>query len=141
GEEDYTFAVDFGTTNTHIEYKKDTNEIKSFDIIKDIIDEKQIHYLHGGDEYICEVFDEEFIPKYTDEEFKLPMRTALSYGEKTNWQNVYPFEKASLDELYEKRLGYPYNKTVTDLKWSDNSHNQKQIKVYIESLMFLLRNK
>ena len=141
GNEEFTFAVDFGTTNTHIEYKIGTGEIKSFDIAKAQIDEKQVHWLHGGEDYIREVFDEEYIPDYTDEEFKLPMRTALSYGENTNWQNVYPFEKASLDELYEKRLGYPYNKTETDLKWSDNTHNQKQVKAYIDSLMFLLRNK
>lgn len=142
GEEQFTFAVDFGTTNTHIEYKiGHLNEIKSFDISKGQIDEKQVHWLHGGEDYIREVFDEEYIPAYTDEEFKLPMRTALSYGEKTNWQNVYPFEKASLDELYEKRLGYPYNKTETDLKWSDDTHNQKQVKAYIDSLMYLLRNK
>jgi hypothetical protein len=142
GEEQFTFAVDFGTTNTHIEYKVgNLNEIKSFDISKGRIDEKQVHWLHGGEDYIREVFDEEYIPAYTDEEFKLPMRTALSYGERTNWQNVYPFEKASLNELYEKRLGYPYNKTETDLKWSDNPHSQKQVKAYIDSLMYLLRNK
>ena len=141
GNEEFTFAVDFGTTNTHIEYKIGNGEIKSFEISKGQIDEKQVHWLHGGEDYIKRVFEEEYIPDYTDEEFKLPMRTALSFGEKTNWQNVYPFEKASLDELYEKRLGYPYNKTETDLKWSDNAHNQKQVKAYIESLMFLLRNK
>lgn len=142
GDNEFTFAVDFGTTNTHIEYKiNNLKEIKAFDISKGKIDEKQVHWLHGGEDYIREVFDEEYIPAYTDEEFKLPMRTALSFGQNTNWQNVYPFEKASLDELYEKRLGYPYNQTETDLKWSDNPNNQKQVKVYIESLMYLLRNK
>lgn len=142
GNEEFTFAVDFGTTNTHIEYKiGNGREIKSFDISKGQIDEKQVHWLHGGDDYIREVFDEEYIPAYTDEEFKLPMRTALSYGENTNWQDVYPFEKASVEELYEKRLGYPYNKTETDLKWSDDTNNQKQVKAYFESLMYLMRNK
>lgn len=142
GEDKFTFAVDFGTTNTHIEYKTDSsNAINSFDISKKPINDKQVHLLHGGEKIMKDVFDEEFIPEYTDEEFKLPMRTALSFGENTNWQDVYPFEKASLDELYEKRSGYEYNKTITDLKWSDNSNNQKQVKVYIESLMYILRNK
>jgi hypothetical protein len=88
-----------------------------------------------------EVFDEEYIPAYTDSEFKFPMRTALSFGEKTNWKDVYPFEKASADELYEKRLNYPYEKVITDLKWSDDQNNQEQVKTYINSLMYLLRNK
>jgi hypothetical protein len=97
--------------------------------------------LHGGEDTLKYVFDEEFIPAYTDSEFKFPMRSALSFGEKTNWKDVYAFEKASADELYEKRLSYPYNEIITDLKWSDNENNQKQVEVYIHSLMYLLRNK
>jgi len=142
GDREFTFAVDFGTTNTHIEYKVgNENNILAFDISKGQVDEKQVHWLHGGEDYLKEVFDEEYIPMYTDEEFRFPMRSALSFGEKTNWIDVYPFEKASLDELYEKRLGYDYNDTITDLKWSDDDNSQKQVKVYIESLMYLLRNK
>jgi len=142
GDKEFTFAVDFGTTNTHIEYKiKNENDIRTFDISKGLMDEKQVNWLHGGEDYLKEVFDEEYIPAYTDDEFRFPMRTALSYGEKTNWNDVYPFEKASLNELYEKRLDYSYNTTETDLKWSDDENYKKQVGVYIKSLMFLLRNK
>jgi len=142
GENEFTFAVDLGTTNTHIEYQVgDGNEIKPFDISKGTIDERQVHWLHGKEEALRKVFDNEYIPAYTDDEFKFPMRTALSYGEKTNWQDVYPYEKASADELYEKRLDYKYNKIVTNLKWSVDEDNNKKIDVYIKSLMFLLRNK
>lgn len=138
----FSFAVDFGTTNTHIEYRIDNGrDIKSFDITKKQIDERQIHYLHGGEDLLKNYFDEEYIASYTDEEFKFPMRTALSYGENTNWLDVYPFEKASLNELYEKRTDYPYNKTKTDLKWSDASDYQNQVKAYIESILYILRNK
>ena len=142
GNDEFTFTVDFGTTNTHIEYRLNNGkEIKTFDISKEPIDEKQVHWLHGKEDYLKEVFDEEYIPAYTDDEFKLPMRTALSYGENTIWNDVYPFEKASLNELYEKRLDYPYNQTETNLKWSDDANYKKQVEVYIKSLMFLLRNK
>lgn len=142
GNDEFTFAIDFGTTNTHIEYKiNNGREIKKFNISKGERDEKQVHWLHGKEDYLKNVFDEEYIPAYTDEEFKLPMRTALSYGEDTNWNDVYPFEKASLNELYEKRLDYPYNKTETNLKWSDDANYKKQVEVYIKSLMYLLRNK
>jgi hypothetical protein len=141
GEKEFMFTVDFGTTNTHIEYRIGKDKILPFSISKGQIDEKQVHWLHGGEDYLREVFDEEYIPAYTDEEFKLPMRSALSYGEETNWNDVYPFEKASVDELYEKRRGYDYNKTITDLKWSGNADNKNQVKVYIESLMYLIRNK
>lgn len=93
GTDEFTFAVDFGTTNTHIEYRvNDGKDIKKFDIAKEQIDERQIHYLHGGEFSLKNYFDKEYIPSYTDEEFKFPMRTALSYGESTNWLDVYPFE-------------------------------------------------
>lgn len=142
GNHEFTFAVDFGTTNTHIEYKTDTNKEQPFDIIKKgDKDDRQVHWLYGGEDELKYVFDEEYIPAYTDEEFHFPMRSALSYGENTNWNDVYPFEKASFDELYEKRLGYQYNTILTDLKWSDNANNQKQVQCYIESIMYLLRNK
>lgn len=142
GTSKFTFAIDFGTTNTHIEYKIDNGrDIKSFDISKKQIDERQIHYLHGGEDLLKNYFDEEYISSYTGEEFKFPMRSALSYGENTNWLDVYPFEKASLNEFYEKRTDYPYNKTETDLKWSDAENYKCQVKAYIESIMYILRNK
>ena len=144
GNQEFMFAVDFGTTNTHIEYKIGTANEQKLDILevsKDKIDECQVHWLHGREETLGYIFDEEFIPAYTDSEFKFPMRSALSFGEKTNWSNVEPFEKVSPAVLYEKRLESPYNEITTDLKWSDSADNGKQVTAYIESLMFLLRNK
>ncbi|MDR2563230.1 MAG: cell division FtsA domain-containing protein [Prevotellaceae bacterium] len=142
GEKIYLFAIDFGTTNTHIEYKiQGKLEIKSFDISRGETDERQIHWLHGGEDPLKYVFDEEFTPAYTDSEFRFPTRTALSFGQNTEWINVYPFEKASFAALYEKRFSSRYNTILTDLKWSDGENNQKQVEAYIHSLMYLLRNK
>lgn len=139
GSKEFTFAVDIGTTNTHIEYKEGSDTEIKFDIKNK--EERQVHLLHGAHQDIKNVFDEEFIPAYTDNEFKFPMRTALSFGEKTDWKDVYPFEKANPAVLYEKRLNFEYNEITTNLKWSDSDDNKKQIEVYIHSLMYLLRNK
>jgi hypothetical protein len=145
GSKEFTFAVDFGTTNTHIEYKVDTDREQKFDILpysKDNKDECQVHCLHGRDSDLKYVFDYEFIPAYTDIEFKFPMRSALLLGENPNWSNIYPFEKASAAFLYEKKEYSPYfGEPITDLKWSDSADNKNQVKAYIESLMFILRNK
>lgn len=139
GNHQFTFAIDFGTTNTHIEYKRDReNAFKPF-FISD--EDRQVHYLHGGEERLKKVFDEEYIPSVTDDEFLFPMRSALSWGEGTVWNNVYPFEKASLNELYEKRIDFSYNNTTTDLKWSNIPENVNQVKAYIGSIMYMLRNK
>ncbi|MDR3272495.1 MAG: hypothetical protein LBT29_03305 [Flavobacteriaceae bacterium] len=142
GNIEFTFAIDLGTTNTHIEYMTggDTNRIKPFNIIEE---ERQIHWLMGEDRMVVEdYFDTEYIPEITDKEFKFPTRTALSYGEKTNWNNVNPFEKSGFAALYEKRKYLSYhNNIATDLKWSDESEKKNQAANYIESLFFLLRNK
>lgn len=136
----YIFAVDFGTTNTHVEYKDNhTLNPHPFTITTD--EKGMVHYLHGGEEYKKRYFDEEYIPKYTNNEFKFPLRTALSYGENTIWVTANPFEEASLNELFEKRPDLPYNRTITNLKWSNDDENRNKVRLYIESLMFLLRNK
>jgi len=143
GSNEFTFAVDFGTTNTHIEYKINKDAEQTFDIIKQSNkNERQVHWLHAGEDILRNVFDEEYIPAYTDEEFRFPMRSKLSYGENTPWNNVYPFEKAGLAVLYEKRLGFEYNTILSEeLKWSNHVNNQKQVECYICSIMYLLRNK
>lgn len=139
GNAEFSFAIDFGTTNTHIEYKvRDRMEIKTFDILSN---DRQIHWFHGGEDVLRYAFEEEYIPEFTGVEFSFPMRSALSFSKNTNWSDVYPFEKASIDELYEKRMNYPYNSVITDLKWSGDSENKNQVAAYIQSIMFILRNK
>ena len=142
GNIEFTFAIDLGTTNTHIEYMTgdNINAIKPFDILEE---EKQIHWLIGQDRsVVADYFDTEYIPENTDEEFKFPARTALSYGEKTNWNNVNPFEKSGFAALYEKRKYLQYhNNIATNLKWSEEDDRKNQTANYIESLFFMLRNK
>jgi hypothetical protein len=141
GTGQYTFAVDLGTTNTHIEYRvNNERRIKSFDILGD---NKQIHRVANvvGTHFKF-ILDSEFIPEYTDDEFKFPARTALAYGERTNWKiGAAPFTMANVATLYEKSLQSSYDKIETDLKWSDDENNKNKVKCYIESLCFMLRNK
>lgn len=138
-DQEFTFAIDFGTTNTHIEYRiGNSKKINVFDILET---DKQIHWFHGNSEFMTNAFDAEYIPVKTDAEFKFPTRTALSHGDNTHWGNAEAFEKAGLAALYEKRLDYKYNKIITNLKWSDNTDICNQVSCYIDSLFFMLRNK
>jgi hypothetical protein len=144
GTNQYTFAVDIGTTNTHIEYfvNAEIKKAKPFDIPEDK-GIKQIHRVANivGEHFLF-ILNHELIPEYTDDEFKFPARTALEYGETTNWTiGSAPFTMANVATLYEKQLQLPYNKTETDLKWSDDESNKNKLKCYIESLCFMLRNK
>lgn len=137
--ENFTFAVDFGTTNTHIEYKTSTdNTIRPFDIQEA---NKQIHFLLGKNEGNTLVADIDFIPSLVgeNERFKFPVRTALSITKgKENATKVYPFVQANMVVPYEKRLVPTYNKVLTQLKWDST---EDEMGYFIDSLCFVLRNK
>lgn len=141
GTEQFTFAIDFGTTNTHVEYSVNGSPSKSFDIIKG---EEQIQLLTKTEQLERYIFDYDFVPESIgkNDEFKFPMRTALSEARTVNWNTIsYPLAHANIPFPYEKRNEYKYNKTVTGLKWSNDADNIKRVKCYIESLFIILRNK
>ncbi|KAA6325479.1 hypothetical protein EZS27_025311, partial [termite gut metagenome] len=142
GTEQFTFAIDFGTTNTHIEYKVGNRSAKPFDILED---EKQIHLFAKDYERIEKyIFDFDFLPEKVgrEEEFKFPMRTALSEAKNFDWrEDAIPMAHANVAFPYEKRIEYKYNRIQTGLKWSINKKNPEKVKCFIESLFLLLRNK
>lgn len=138
--EQFIFAVDFGTTNTHIEYKTNNgHNIKPFDIEES---EQQVEFLIGKNDAYNIVADIDFIPKTVggeNKEFKFPIRTALSVvKQKKENQKVNPFTGANVVIPYEKRKIPGYNDILTQLKWESN---EDEIKYFIDSLCYMLRNK
>lgn len=141
GSDQYTFAVDFGTTNTHVAYSVNGATAKSFDIGENDI-QMQYYAKYGID--VQYPFDADFVPKTIGgkSDFHFPMRTTLSVGKNTNWkQAVWPLCHVNVPFTYEKRQKYAYNNVLTNLKWSNDADNVLKIQAYIESLMLLLRNK
>ncbi|MDR1897726.1 MAG: cell division FtsA domain-containing protein [Prevotellaceae bacterium] len=138
----YVFAIDLGTTNTHIEYRLNREQVsKAFDITND----KQIH-LHSTivDDVIKYTYNWDFIPEKigTDESFMFPTRTVLSEAKNTIWKGgIFPFAHANIAFPYEKRIEYKYNRVITDLKWSHEEDIRKKIRCYIDSLFLILRHK
>lgn len=145
----FNFAVDFGTTNTHIEYSiGEQGAINPMEIAERDI---QIQYLADYSQKFIDVFDSEFIPELIGQGVNkngkpirdhFPMRTALSHALNINWNtSVMPMIEAGVAFTYEKIQDYEYNKVVTNLKWSNETTNEKQVRNYIESLMLMMRNK
>lgn len=137
----FTFAVDFGTTNTHIEYKTSSNNIiKPFDV-KPSANEQQIQFLHERTESHTLVSDIDFIPANIgpDSVFKFPIRTALSLSKNRDKnKTVSSFLQANIVIPYEKKLVPQYNEVQTQLKWDAT---EEEMGYYIDSLCFILRNK
>lgn len=138
----FTFAVDFGTSNTHIVCKSDNIITKGFDIEPN---DKQLQ-INSDDlsENIRESIYQEICPELVGEKqiSKFPMRSALLIAKSINWQKPhFALGEANYAFLYEKKARYDYNKVETNLKWSNSPDNEKIINCYIESLFFVMRNK
>lgn len=99
----FTFAVDFGTTNTHIEYSTDSNKNpKAFDVKPD---EKQMHKLHKRytDPDIRLAFEQDFVPDTIGDKYSFPMRTVFANHKGMNLENnPRPLCDGNIPFLYEK---------------------------------------
>jgi hypothetical protein len=148
GNRIYTFAIDFGTTNSHIEYSFVTSDsaqnsvVNSFDIQ---LSEKQIHRLHTlyTDKDIHKAFEHNFIPDTISDtgDYQFPMRTVFSEWNKNDHKNkMYALANGNIPFLYEKNTTPGYNEIRTELKWRGED-DYPLIKLYLENIFLLLRNK
>ncbi|MDR0874449.1 MAG: hypothetical protein LBN27_13460 [Prevotellaceae bacterium] len=125
GNRIYTFAIDFGTTNSHIEYGFSTSQgtdatvVNSFDIPAS---ERQLHRLHSyySDPDIRMAFEHNFIPDTVadSDDYAFPMRTVFSeWNQNDRNQAIYALANGNIPFLYEKNTIPYYNEVRTELKW------------------------
>ena len=141
GADQFTFAIDFGTTNSHIEYCVNQGASEPFSMNQQETMLKLWGYVENQAKYI---FGYDVLPDTIGEKtlYKFPMRTALCLASTTNWNKaVYPLGHTNIPFPYEKKRGYAYDRVLTDLKWSNDPNNTKRIKNFIESLFIMLRTK
>ena len=141
GNRVFAFAVDFGTTNTHIEYSRDNNPSKAFEIGDNDIQISRLHTDYQLDIDIATSFDRYMIPPKIDgNEYGYPMRTVLAESNFINYDRaVYSMAHAHIPFKYEKEVCSKYYTVKTNLKWSNEQ--RKRVELYIENIMILLRNK
>lgn len=154
--ENFEFAVDLGTSNTHIEFKKaDDNSSDSFNY-KDSEAIFSTFFVQSyreiqGKLISLDLRDEndlmvrDFIPSVVgaDSDFSFPTRTALSYAKSTDWtEELRTFGLINFDITYNKRLGIAYNaKPMVNIKWSSQPNAQSAMQAYIRNIMMIIRNK
>ncbi len=140
----FTFAIDFGTTNTHIEYSVDgVNQpfnIKEKDV--------QIAKLHSSDTFVSgeikSTFNHDLVPEIIEPlgQYSFPMRTVLSESNTTNYDlSVFPMADVNIPFIYERDALKHYNSPLTNLKWSSDKKNAKQVELFLDNLLLLIRNK
>ncbi|MCB0536856.1 MAG: hypothetical protein KDE33_04940 [Bacteroidetes bacterium] len=154
GNEVFKFAIDFGTTNTHIEYKVGDGSPKPFDIsLSDIQiatlfeQSKRSEEILGGSGNIAikEFVEEEFIPSLigNDSEFKFPHRTVIAESHSLNVQTeTFSLADFNIPFIYERRHRPEKGKIQTNLKWSKKEiGNEKRVRAFFEKIIMLMRNK
>lgn len=141
----FEFAVDFGTTNTHIEYKISGNNISNpLDISAgarqlSTFNEDALH-----DPIYSIARKNNYIPVTLggQNEIHFPMRTLLSYKRATDWNTpTAPYLTGNIPFYYGVIAPAPYNELKSDLKWSNDPHITAMVKCYLGSLMQIMRNK
>ncbi len=154
--EDFEFAVDLGTSNTHIEFKKaDDNSSSSFNY-KDSEAIYGVFFVQSYREFQgrltpLDLIDEndlmvrDFMPAAVgnDSDFSFPTRTALSYAKSTDWtEKLRAFGLINFDITYNKKLGIAYNaEPMVNIKWSSKPNAQSAMQAYIRNIMMIIRNK
>lgn len=146
----FEFAVDLGTSNTHIEYKKQ-GDTKSLPFGFDEQDslacqffKQSLNFSGREDDLIdeTELIRKDFLPSQVGRgDFKFPTRTILSCAKTIDWTNAQePFGLCNIPLTYDKRKDMIYNDIHYNLKWG-NDVNQSAMEAYVECLMLMLRNK
>lgn len=146
------FAVDFGTTNTHVEYKIGSNGAVAFDnseadsIWQSLIDYKDSTvdpiYLENEVTFEQEILPHSFAGSQSEHQF--PVRTALVHTKHLDFQQpVHLFTEANNYFLLEQRSVPNYLELVTHLKWSNYADHQSEVLVesYIRFIINLIRYK
>ncbi|MFV0223155.1 hypothetical protein OBK16_12000 [Empedobacter falsenii] len=142
----FTFAIDFGTTNTHIEYQVGNSLSKSFEINEsDIQFQSTINpkTTKGGTPlFISRCIELEMLPFIIDStvDYNFPIRTAISHRKDLNKDlSTYPLMDFSIPFTYQKRNILKNNIVKTNLKWDGLAN--VEVEKYLEELILLMKHK
>jgi len=145
GSSQFTFAIDFGTTNTHIEYAIDGGIPQPFEITKN-------ESFHCGRLINDANYDEPYLKLSKDDvlpeeigngsNYEMPQRTAISYHGKTDFK-VPTFSMGNINIPFKyERFAFALNTEIkTNLKWSIENNSSIILEKFFEQLIKMIRNK
>lgn len=147
----YSFAIDFGTTNTHVEYKSD-GQPKPFDISKSdgqvvtLFDPDRTSTNFAGTDAndLRGMIEREFLPTETGKDLGFPKRTVLSEHQHIDYGNTtYALADAHFSFTYQRYREQGYNVLQTNLKWddADGVKSAQRIRLFLDQLFLMMRSK
>lgn len=148
GSSSLKFAIDLGTSNTHIEYTTADDQMPQPFTFNS--EQPQLSLICKPSDIIRNHIRGEFIPEAIGEDAQchFPMRTVLctdrnnaGINESGNGSYV-AFGNSSPAFMYNHtEVGTRYNDFIPNLKWSNDIRNEERIRCYIESIFLMIRNK
>ena len=131
------FAVDFGTTNSHVEWAERGQESRPLTFSDGHEQVLVASLLRKGSLLISEQLQRiEFLPRDIDDIYGFPLRTALA-SNKNGDGGTTLFSNLNIPFLYERQYFDGYDVT-TDLKWRGNNVLSKE---FLRELAMLIRAK
>ena len=146
---EFKFAVDLGTSNTHIEVSKNGHESEAYNYLKSPVSKFFVQTFddHGGPKNLQienNIMEKDMLPTLVGNgsDFRFPTRTILSCAKSIDWSaNLNSFEMHNLPLTYGKRVELSYNDYHYDIKWGTEEKDKAILRCYIDDIMFMLRTK
>lgn len=145
----FKFAVDLGTSNTHIEVSNNGRESEAYGYLKSPVSKFFVQTFddHGGPKNLQienNIMEKDLLPALVGNgsDFHFPTRTILSCAKSTDWNsNLNCFEMHNIPLTYGKRVELSYNDYHYDIKWGTEEKDKAILRCYIDDMMFMLRSK
>lgn len=154
GSDSYEFAIDFGTTNTHVEYR--VNDEQLTHPLEMLPTDSAILTMHSNNSYYQELFETKYLDNFMDAPYQeflpalfgtnemtgFPLRTNICMGKATvmGVKTKITLGDYSIGFHYEKKSDLHNNKTMTNLKWL-GAGNQQYVTSFFEELLMIIRAK
>lgn len=147
----FSFAIDFGTTNTHIEWKKDGEGKQTYPFEITATDLQYASLVDPSKDYIVvpellNWIDHELFPFQITQNspYHFPQRTTLSFKEDLSYQDgnvTHCLSDFNIPFVYERLPLHANTAIKSNLKWSEDAEFKVLVRRYFEALIFLIRNK
>lgn len=142
-------AVDFGTTNTHIEYSFENSTARSYEVnglLSSLFDYEKNKTTMGKFREHQKLLEMELFPYEigSKSEVSYPMRTALLYNKGLDWSmDSSVGQDSNIGYFYEKCPVCKCHDVATDLKWNNLSDpvEYKKVEHFLEGLLLSIKNK
>ncbi len=142
----FEVAVDFGTSNTHVDGRNITEDRYFGSRAEKILAQTQFQFFSDYDfealPYLRKVLRSDFFPEKLGEEYNYPIRTVVNAGANVAWgpSNI-PLAEVNIPFAYGEHKLCPYDEPIPDLKWGTEPNRAFQRRAFLASLLYQLRNR